>query len=748
MGVIWTSKNREVAPPFGATLSNNFKRPIFRAFLPRTELTTEYVGHGLVPSWTGPNTQFRRTNAGAAMFGANQAGNSNTGLNLPRGLCDLSGATEYSVVAVCRFKPYTTGGDNGIFRTDENGNDASAQIGFSFVIDSATQITWRSLCATTGGTAGWSASTFVTDAAPPSGVVLTMMTRWTANAPVESLWSLPGRRRRDWVYASYSPGNWVSATTGSPTADMNPHIGGMAHPSGCAFPGEIFAVVVFQHALTNEEADRVAAAPFSALFNRQRRPVMYSLPASSTPAVVWNARTRSRQPRGVVEQARNLSVVYLGGTHNRWRTYFGFMPTIPSGWAITADKYGVVNACDGASTMAIASTGLNPRTKSFVVLFKTGTAAAGYDVVMSLDNASGVDSTARIQYDATGVSLVYTVRDSGGSWQAPTLIASPTLNTWYCVALSDNQASGVQVSINGSTVQSITGCAQLSITPVGLYVGGYGGAGANWKGRVALIGWWNELLSDKLLRSYSANPWQLFAPERRPKFFSVGSGANIYAATISEMATASETAAAVATFLSNISETVAASETMIARAVFGSTVAETVTASDSISSIVAFTSTISETATASETVAAALGAATFAASISETVTASETASALVSLQSAISETATASDSISSLVAFISAVSETATASDTIAAALANQTYAASISETASASDVIVATIPTIYAASIIETISISDIAAMGVPSSDFWTQIGTTQLAGWGQINNTQSSGWTIIPTT
>jgi len=58
------------------------------------------------------------------------------------------------------------------------------------------------------------------------------------------------------------------------------------------------------------------------------------------------------------------------------------------------------------------------------------------------------------------------------------------------------------------------------------------------------------------------------------------------------------------------------------------------------------------------------------------------------------------------------------------------------------------TIPTTYAISIIETVQAGDYVSMGVPSSDFWTQVTTTQSAGWGQINNTQSSGWTIIPTT
>lgn len=318
-------------------------------------------------------------------------------------------------------------------------------------------------------------------------------------------------------------------------------------------------------------------------------------------------------------------------------------------------------------------------------------------------------------------------------------------------AMTASAAAGVtfyknNTAYTGSIVGSFAAApSTLSLTAGG---GGLNGGLWAWDGSIELAAYWTRVLTAAEIAQIVDNPWQLLRPELRPKFFTGTSSGNTYSTSVSETATASETAAAVASFLSNISETVTANETMIARAVFGSAVTETATASDSISNIVTFSTAVTETVTASETMAAALGAATFAASISETVTASETGSTLVSLQAAISETVTASDSISNLVAFISAVSETVTASDSIAAQLANQTYAASISETASASDVIVATIPTIYAASIIETISISDIAAMGVPSSDFWTQIGTTQLAGWGQINNTQSSGWTIIPTT
>jgi len=237
--------------------------------------------------------------------------------------------------------------------------------------------------------------------------------------------------------------------------------------------------------------------------------------------MIWTSKTRTRQPQGAIKPAAGLPLAYLGGTHNGWRNFANVAPTIPSGWSVTTDRFGIANACDGASTMAVSGQGLATDRKSIVILFKTGATASAFGVVMSLDDAGGANSPARIQYDASGVSLVYTVRDSVGNYQTPTLIASPALNTWYCVALSDNQASGVRVSINGSAAQSIAGYAKQYVIVAGLYVGGYGGSGANWTGKVALIGWSNNLLSDFQLQAYAANPWQLFAPEQTPKFYSL-----------------------------------------------------------------------------------------------------------------------------------------------------------------------------------------------------------------------------------
>jgi len=273
--------------------------------------------------------------------------------------------------------------------------------------------------------------------------------------------------------------------------------------------------------------------------------------------------------------------------------------------------------------------------------------------------------------------------------------------------------------------------------------------GGSWNGNIYLAAAGLFFLTEGQSELYLHNPWQLFAPQRTPSFFgAAGGGGTTYNISISETASASEIAGAIATFLASISETATASETVATTAVLNASISETATASETVAAAASFVVTIGETATASETVAMALGAATFAVDISETATASETVSMLATFGTSISETATASETVSMLATFLVGISETATASETVAMQLANQTYAVDISETATASDTVVMTIPTTYAISIIETVQAGDYVSMGVPSSDFWTQVTTTQSAGWGQINNTQSSGWTIIPTT
>jgi len=469
---------------------------------------------------------------------------------------------------------------------------------------------------------------------------------------------------------------------------------------------------------------------------------------------VWNARTRSRQPQaqgaGINETnsvTRDLrALLYAGSLYDERTRAFASN----SGTEIVATQANRARSFIASSSQYISKALPNPaNARTLITLCKLSDISTAHRALISLGDSGSSNNDSTLYYEYTTNQFAFLERGGGSTAQILCAVSANT-NNWFFVAGIRVSATERYCYVNG-VLSSIETTSTTPASLNSLYVGvaRYGGALASYhNGLIRLSAVVDRALSLRELHSLYRNPWQLFAPERRPKFFSVGSGANTYAVGISETATASETVSMLAAFGASISETATASETVAMRATFGTSISETATASETVSMAASFVVTIGETATASETVAMALGAATFAVDISETATASETVSMLAAFGTSISETATASDLVSMLATFLVGISETATASETVAMQLANQTYAVDISETATASDTVVMTIPTTYAISIIETVQAGDYVSMGVPSSDFWTQVTTTQSAGWGQINNTQSSGWTIIPTT
>lgn len=439
----------------------------------------------------------------------------------------------------------------------------------------------------------------------------------------------------------------------------------------------------WSRALTDDEVVSVSRNPWQ-LLAPERRPVFYSLPAAggTSSAVVWNARTRTRQPlerwvRTAREFENDMVVAHIGNslTVRKPRTgevdgVFTTMSSEPAGPPfVYADTIGL--ALDLTHDRAILSSNIAD-TDSFTVLTFVKPYAGGL-VALRMWFTRGSDSSGgwSIYFgnNSSGLPFIAVVLTAGGTTYYDAVGSSAlSVTDWTAVAGTFDAASGVlKLFVNGVLAATTsTGNSVLRSSAFKLFMGGdTDSTGGSYYGRRGPMFVLKRAMSSVEIAGYSRNPWQLLAPERRPKFFSVGSGANTYAVGISEMATASET----------------------------------------VSMLAAFGASISETATASETV-------------------------------------------SMLATFLVGISETATASETVAMQLANQTYAVDISETATASDTVVMTIPTTYAISIIETVQAGDYVSMGVPSSDFWTQVTTTQSAGWGQINNTQSSGWTIIPTT
>jgi hypothetical protein len=123
----------------------------------------------------------------------------------------------------------------------------------------------------------------------------------------------------------------------------------------------------------------------------------------------------------------------------------------------------------------------------------------------------------------------------------------------------------------------------------------------------------------------------------------IAAGGSVYNEDVAETATASDSAAAAATFAAIGSESAAASETQTAAMAFGASVAETATGTDALSVSSTFALTLADSAAASD---ASTTTAALAGVVSETATASESATSTAVFLSSGTETATASDDAS------------------------------------------------------------------------------------------------------
>jgi len=179
-------------------------------------------------------------------------------------------------------------------------------------------------------------------------------------------------------------------------------------------------------------------------------------------------------------------------------------------------------------------------------------------------------------------------------------------------------------------------------------------------------------------------------------------GGIAYLGTVTELATSSDAFAAAANFLGSISETGSASDVISAQSALGSAILESATLADTDLARLIARATVDENATGSDTESAKLtarstlsesatitdadvGRISFPTVISETASGSDTDAAKLSAKSVISETATGTDAVFARAIFLAAVAESGTITDLIDCL---KGYIVFISESASISDVV------------------------------------------------------------
>jgi hypothetical protein len=177
-----------------------------------------------------------------------------------------------------------------------------------------------------------------------------------------------------------------------------------------------------------------------------------------------------------------------------------------------------------------------------------------------------------------------------------------------------------------------------------------------------------------------------------------------YLGTVSELATSTDVFAAAARFNGVISESGSGSDIISAQSAFGGRILESATITDTnLASLIA-RATLAETATGTDTDSAKM---TAKSTISETATVTDAASALATLLAAVSEAATATDLTESIKGLFAYIVESATGTDSINAP--GSTYNPRINETATGTDSISALAR--FASRVVESATINDVTA-------------------------------------
>jgi hypothetical protein len=192
-------------------------------------------------------------------------------------------------------------------------------------------------------------------------------------------------------------------------------------------------------------------------------------------------------------------------------------------------------------------------------------------------------------------------------------------------------------------------------------------------------------------------------------WYFIAAGGTVYAVTITETGTGTDSITASITLLGSVSETGTGTDSFSAGLAYTGDITESGTVTDEVSARFLFLGAISENATGEDLTAAIM---TALGNISETATGTDTDSANLTVTPAVSETATGTDTESARLSANSNISETATATDSVAA-LAR--LLAAVSEAATATD-LTDSIKGLFAY-IVESASITD--ALNAPGSTY-----------------------------
>ena len=256
-------------------------------------------------------------------------------------------------------------------------------------------------------------------------------------------------------------------------------------------------------------------------------------------AEVWTRATRQRQPQGAVAVnwanpiTRELLTVMTGTAQadlvaGRSLLRYGGASIAPSktGTAWSSET-GLAFSSTSTTNQGVENSFANPpnfNKSSFLQIVEID-AWDNFSALWSVPYAAG---SWNVPYAAVGLQRYGTFNklrwwgnNSGVAADIALPSATVTAGGKYVIAMSGN-AGTVRSVINGQE-EFLTGYAGSIQNPNGqpfnILNRSRTFTGEGTSGRCSLFAYWTRDLSSAELRSLSANPWQLFAPERRVSYF-------------------------------------------------------------------------------------------------------------------------------------------------------------------------------------------------------------------------------------
>lgn len=333
--------------------------------------------------------------------------------------------------------------------------------------------------------------------------------------------------------------------------------------------------------------------------------------------------------------------------------------------------------------------------------------------------------------DDGGIGTISLSYNSAGTLRSVTG-GSIGVGTYLIIAKRDISAGTHAIWINGAqrvSAADATGAISYFFTGGfrGVALGNfysYLGDLRSFNGAVNMAWLWSRALSDQEIVEVSRNPWQLFAPVRRPVFFVSAGG--VYDVALSESASASDSLGAAGALTSALAEAASAADVVSAAAAFAAAMSEVATATDGTAAVSVVLGALTEGGTGVDTLTSTIsGAGVYDVALLESATTADAETAGGVFYVSVSEQGVGSEALSTGGVFYVTLADSGTGTDVLSGHLPTS-FSAALSESVSALDVMVSTIPS---------------------AGTLWTAMDTAAASGWTAVATTTNT-WTIVPTT